>query len=45
MFLVFSIKLVKFNKVPDDMIRLVDSDGNCMVSFEEFKHMMTVINA
>lgn len=28
-----------------DMIRLVDSDGDGMVSFEEFKRMMTVIKA
>ena len=27
-----------------DMIRLVDSDGDGMVSFEEFKRMMTVVN-
>ena len=28
-----------------DMIRLVDSDGDGMVSFEEFKRMMTVVKA
>jgi Ca2+-binding EF-hand superfamily protein len=28
-----------------DMIRLVDSDGDGMVSFEEFKQMMTVVKA
>jgi Ca2+-binding EF-hand superfamily protein len=28
-----------------DMIRLVDSDGDGMVSFEEFKQMMTVVRA
>jgi Ca2+-binding EF-hand superfamily protein len=28
-----------------DMIRLVDSDGDGMVNFEEFKRMMTVVKA